>query len=488
MNKHRRIFVIIKILGSLIGILGAFMLIPLAISWYKGESDTNAFLFSIGICFSIGAMVQIIKTRNWRNLYFQNKDGFLTVTLAWLLMVLCGSLPFLFSGSVTNITDACFESMSGFTTTGSTVFSSVESLPHGILLWRALSQWIGGIGVIVFFVAALPMMGLAGNALFVAEITGPIKDKINPRIKSTAKMLCIVYFAITLVEIIALIIAGMSVFDAICHSFSTVATGGFSTKNASAAAFSPSIQYILMLFMFLSGINFSLYYFVIKRDFKWVCKNEELKTYILYVLISGIAVSAALYFFVNNYATEQSFREGFFQCISLITTTGFVSAEFNYWPNGIRMILLLLLFAGACAGSSSGGIKVVRILLMIKNAILEFKRASHPRAVLPLKMSGMVVKTDTVRRILAFFFLYIAVFLFGILGFSIMGYNVETSFGIAASSMGNVGPSFGEICSMCSVGILSIPAKWLAIFLMLVGRLEVFTVLILLVPSFWKNY
>lgn len=489
--KAKRAPVVIKLLSLLLCSLGIMMLLPFSWALLENETALNTkivfgSLSLIGIAYGCSTFFM---RKVWRTAkMFRMRDGFITVMLAWLVMVIYSAMPYLLTGCVPSFTDAFYESMSGYTTTGSSIIPDVSVVPQSILLWRAMTQWIGGIGIIVFLIAALPAMGLAGNALFAAEVTGPVEDKVTPRIKDAAKNLCYVYLSLSVAEWILLIIAGMPVFDAICYTMSTVATGGFSTQVDSAASYSAAIQYIITVFMFLSGINYMMYYLLIKKQFRRVAINEELRVYAVYMLLVCVGTAIALFFTSDvGLDAEESFRHASFQCVSIATTTGFVSAEFTTWAPGIRLVLLLLMFVGACAGSSTGAIKTSRFVLMIKNTMLEFKRAAHPRAVLPLKYSGVVLGQETVRRVFAFFFLYILVFLFGSIIFAFCGYDFETSFSLSASSLGNVGPAMGQICGMCAVDTLPALAKWVSAILMLIGRLGIFTVLIMAVPSFWKN-
>lgn len=485
-TNYNRLHIFLKIICSLSGIIGLFLLIPAIVGYLLDEREYISFLISAGICIVLFIFSLFLKKKRWKNIIFRTKDGFISVCFSWIAVVIFGSLPYYISGHTPLYTDAFFESMSGFTTTGSTIFADVEILPHCILLWRALTQWVGGIGIIVVFIALSSTLNLNSNNLYTAEATGLTKNKISPRIGKTAKILCIIYLLITIAAIISLKLGGMNIFDSICHTFATVATGGFSTKNASIAAYPAHIHYIITFFMLLSGINFSLYYFAAKRNFKTVFKNEELKSYLLFVLFAGLVIGITLIISTDS-TVEQALKDSYFQVVSIITTTGFVSTEFNGWPPFVKFLLLLLMLTGACAGSTSGAIKISRIILLVKNSVLEFKRAAHPRAVLPLKYNDIVLRTEVVRRIISFVSLYLFILFLGSLLISIWSLDIETSISIAASSMGNVGPAFGEICSMCSFGDLDAPVKWICSFLMLTGRLELFTVLIMFMPAFWTH-
>lgn len=481
------IFVIAKIIGSLTGMIGLFMLFPFLLSLYFQEGDTLALGISSLICISIGIFVNAFKHIKRRDVFFHKRDSYIAVAISWIVVAFAGTLPYLFHGSITNLTDAFFESMSGFTTTGSSILTDIEAMPKGLLLWRSMTQWIGGIGMIVFSIALLPVMGIGTTQLFSAEMTGPIKDKIHPRIASTAKTLFFIYLILTFAEFICLQFVGMGWFDAICHSLTSVSTGGFSTKNDSALGFSSGIQYVLIIFMFLAGVNFMLYYFAFKNHFRKVVTNDEFNSYVFFVIGIILILTFLLFYTGAEAGIESSFRASAFQAISMITTTGYVSAEYTLWHPSIIFILFLLMFTGACAGSTTGAMKISRIVLLVKNSLIEFKRAIHPRAVLPVKFSGKAVRPEIITHVLAFFFLYILVFVIGSIGFTFWGYNMETSMGLVATSMGNVGPALGDFCAFCNFSTLPPLAKWVLSFLMILGRLEIFTILILFSPSFWKK-
>lgn len=430
----------------------------------------------------------------------KQKEGYIIVTFGWIIMSISGMLPYLFSGAVPDVTNAFFETVSGYTTTGASIMDDIEIMPEGILFWRSLTHWIGGMGIIVLAIAILPLLGIGGMQLFSAEAPGPSSDKLHPRITDTAKRLWLIYFGYTVAETILLKIAGMSFFDAINHALSTLSTGGFSTKNASIAHWNdqPLIQYIIIFFMFLAGSNFVLSYFAFKGRFQKVILDEEFKFYFGFIIIFTIIVSLVVYFKANisditpGYPMvlgkgESSFRHALFQVISVITTTGFVSADFTQWTPFLTVFFFGLFFLGGSAGSTSGGIKVMRHILIIKNGILEFKRTLHPNAIIPVRFNNKTVKEKIVYNIIGFFVLYMLLFIIGALVLGSLGLDFESAVGGAASSLGNVGPALGTLNPVSNFNSLPMLAKWWCGFLMLAGRLELFTVLILLTPYFWKS-
>ena len=480
-------------IGALLSILGFTMIIPLSISWVFGESDFNGFLYSLLICISIGIPLWYF-TRYNRNL--TNRDGFAIVTFSWITTAVIGSLPFYLSGSIPNITDAFFESMSGVTTTGASILGNIstmphlengiESLPHGILFWRSFIQWIGGMGIIVFYIAILPLLGVGGVQLFKAEVPGPVADKIKPRVKETAKFLWIIYVGITLAEMIALRIAGMETFDAICHAFTTMPTGGFSTKNASIAHYnSPMIHYIIILFMFLAGINFSLHFKAINGDIKIYFKDKEFLVYLFIIVFVSLIILLTLSYQTNTFS-DLSLRESLFGTIAILTGTGYVLGNYEIWPIFLQMILLVLMFIGGMGGSTTGGMKVIRVLLLVKYAALETRRMLHSRALLPVKIGKQLINEDVVRNTLGFFLFFMSAFIISSILLSTMGLDIESSIGAAASAMGNIGPALGEFGPTDNYALMPNAGKWLLTFCMLLGRLELFTVIVLFSKTYWK--
>ncbi|KAF5029272.1 Trk system potassium uptake protein TrkH [anaerobic digester metagenome] len=408
------------------------------------------------------------------------------MVFTWIIISLFGAMPYVLSGVTPSYTNAFFETMSGFTTTGSTIFSDIEALPKGILFWRSLTHWIGGMGIILLTLAVLPILGIGGMQLFVAEVPGVTPDKLHPRITQTAKRLWLIYVALTLIQTLLLALGGMSLFDALCHAFGTMATGGFSTKNDSIAGFSPYIQYVIILFMYLAGISFTLHYLLLKKQFSRVFRNEELRHYTIILAVSALFIAVTL-FATYHMPARDSIRHSLFQTVSILTTTGFITSDYLIWPFSTWMLLFLLMFVGGCAGSTGGGIKVVRITLMLKNSLLELKRIVHPNAVLPVRLNGKAISQEIIYNVLAFFLIYILIFVLGSLSMSFFGLDFDSAVGSVASSLGNVGPGLGIVGPVFNYDILPDPAKWILAFIMLMGRLELFTVLILFSPSFWRK-
>lgn len=489
---------ILHVLGVLLMFNGGFMLFAMLTGFYYDDGSALPFAKSAGISIVVGGILALLTKNHDRRL--KQRDGYVIVTVGWLFMAFSGSLPFVFTQTVPDFSSAFFESISGYTTTGATVFSDVESLPNGILMWRSLTHWIGGMGIIVLAVAILPLLGIGGMQLFSAESPGPESEKIKPRIADIAKRLWMIYAIYTFSECILLKVAGMNWFDAINHSFATMATGGFSTKNASAAHWNdqPLIQYILIFFMFIAGVNFVLSYFGFKGKIKKLLFDDEFKWYVAF--IGGFTlVSALLIYFFSGFdassvahpmvwgKAEASLRHALFQVVSIVTTTGFVSADYTMWTPFLSLFFFGMFFLGGCAGSTAGGIKVVRHLITIRNGIAEFKRSLHPNAILPVRYNGKAVKREIVFNILGFFILYILIFITGSLGFAFLGLDFLTSAGASVTTLGNVGPGYGTLGPVDNFGEVQPLGKWWGSFLMLVGRLELFTVLIILTPFFWRN-
>ncbi len=474
------------------------MFIATAVSFFYDDGVVNQMLEASSLSVLLGALTMWI-TRNHRK-EIQKKEGYIIVALGWFFMALIGTLPYLFTSTIPNFTDAFFETMSGFTTTGASILSDVESLPNGVLLWRSITHWIGGMGIIVLAIAILPLLGIGGMQLFAAEAPGPSGDKLHPRITDTAKRLWFIYVGYTMAETLMLWVAGMTIFDAVNHSLSTLSTGGFSTKNTSIAYWNdqPLIQYIIMLFMFLAGTNFVLSYFAFKTKFSKIFRDEEFKLYLAFIVILTAVATFFIYFYFSPETSsvdhpmvygpfESALRHGLFQVLAVITTTGFVSADFTAWTPFLTIFFFGLMFLGGSAGSTSGGIKIVRHVIMIKNGIMEFKRTLHPNAILPVRYNSRAVEQPIVFNVIGFFILYMLAFIVGVLVFSLLGLDFETALGGAASTLGNVGPAIGELGPTMNFEALGPGARWWASFLMLIGRLELFTVLILFTPFFWRN-
>lgn len=492
----------IEIIGFLMGVLllfnGGFMLLSSLLSLLTNDGVTQEISMAALLTLLVGFLMVLISRKHTKQLH--KREGYLVVTFGWLMMSLSGTLPYLFTGVFSDFTSAFFETMSGYTTTGSSVLTDIESIPKGILFWRSMTHWIGGMGIIVLAIAILPLLGIGGMQLFTAEAPGPSSDKLHPRITDTAKRLWYIYVGFTLTETLLLWVAGMSFFDAINHAMSTVSTGGFSTKNASMAYWNdqPLIQYITIFFMFIAGINFVLSYFAFTGQVKRIFLDEEFRFYrrmifcctlvVTLILMNKVDITQSSFAHPQIYGQlESSFRHALFQIIAVITTTGFVTADFTSWTPFLTLLFFGLMFMGGSAGSTSGGVKGVRHFLMIKSGILEFKRALHPNAVLQIRYNSAVVQDNVTQNIYGFFILYMIAFIVGALVFSFIGLDFTTSIGVAASSLGNVGPALGEFGPAFSFAEMPMLGKWWATFLMLIGRLELFTVLIILTPFFWRK-
>lgn len=475
-----------NVIGVLLIILGIAMLACIPVSYCYSDTDLWALAVSGAGSIIFGALCWLYRFQASESV--NKREGYLIVVLAWLFMSIFGALPYYLSGVVEQgWTDALFESMSGLTTTGASIFNDIEALPHGILLWRSLSQWIGGMGIIVLTIALFPLLGIGGIELFVAESPGPTSTKIHPRIKETAKSLWLLYCGFTFLLFIILTLVGMNAFDAINHALTTMATGGFSTKNASIAHFnSPLIEYIITLFMLIAGTNYAVIYLMLKRKWKLTWKNDEFRAYIIGLAILAVILWLAVYN-TSGLGAEQSLRASIFQLVSVVTTTGFVSADYTSWHSGLTMVFFILLFTGACAGSTSGGIKVIRHYILFINTKLEFKRLLHPRAMIRVKFNEALVSGSVMTHILVFILIYLATLIFGTLILTIMDINLITSLGAMATSLGNVGPAIGDLGPTDNFAWLPNNAKLFLSFIMLVGRLELFTVFIIFTPYFWRN-
>ena len=492
-----------EIIANLMGVLllfnGGFMLLSSLVSLLTHDGVTFELTLSAFFVLFLGVFIMLLSRNHTKQI--QKREGYIIVSFGWVLMSLSGMLPYLFTGVIPDISSAFFETMSGYTTTGSTILNDIESVPKGILFWRSTTHWIGGMGIIVLAIAILPLLGIGGMQLFAAEAPGPSSDKLHPRITDTAKRLWFIYVGYTLAETILLSVAGMSFFDAINHAMSTLSTGGFSTKNNSVAHWNntPIIQYIITFFMLIAGTNFVLSYFAFTGKIRKIFRDQEFKFFMTFIGISTLIVALVLYNNVDltlssfNHpqifgTLESSFRHAFFQVVAVITTTGFVTADFTAWTPFLTIVFFGLMFMGGSAGSTSGGVKGVRHMLMIKSGFLEFKRALHPNAILQPRHNGSILKEEVVYNIYAFFILYLLSFIFGALVFGALGLDFESAIGVAASSLGNVGPALGSYGPAFSYSELPEFGKWWASFLMLLGRLELFTVLILFTPFFWKKH
>ncbi|MTE26575.1 TrkH family potassium uptake protein [Winogradskyella ouciana] len=495
---HLNYKIIFHFFGLLLLFNGGFMMLATLISLiYKDGVTLNLFLAGLSTLL-LGAIAMYGTKKHRKEM--NKREGYIVVAFGWVVMSLTGTLPYLATEAIPSFTDAFFETMSGYTTTGASIINDIEILPEGILFWRSMTHWIGGMGIIVLAIAILPLLGVGGMQLFAAEAPGPGGDKLHPRITDTAKRLWLIYFGYTVAETILLQVAGMSFFDAINHAMSTLSTGGFSTKNSSIAHWNdnPAIQYIIIFFMFLAGTNFVLSYYLFKGNVKKIIKDDEFKLYFKFIAAFTIVAVLLIYFRADvSQSTiahpmvlgesESAIRHGLFQVLAIVTTTGFVTADYTMWTPFLTVFFFGLMFLGGSAGSTSGGVKVVRHLILIKNGFLEFKRALHPNAILPVRYNTKSISKDIVFNILGFFILYMLSFIIGALVFSMFQIDFTSAVGLSASSLGNVGPALGDFGPVNNYAALPVLGKWWASFLMLLGRLELFTILILLTPFFWRN-
>ena len=475
---------VLNIFGKLLVLLSLFLLTPIPFSWYYHDGMVLKFLG----CSAAGALAGFLLIALFvpeKDLGY--RDGFVVVVLSWLGLALLGALPFYFSGQMHSFIDCLFESMSGFTTTGSTVLATVETLPKSVLFWRATTHWLGGMGIIVLSLAILPLLGIGGMQLFQAEMPGPTKDRLAPRIQDTARILWGVYLLFTLVEILLLMLGGLAFYDAVCHAFATLATGGFSTHTTSVAYFNSTyIETVIIIFMFLAGTNFSLHHHALKGKFRIYWESEEFRFYILICLLSiGLIVianfSASIY---EDFGTN--LRTASFQVVSILTTTGFGTADFDHWPPICKILLVSIMFVGGCAGSTGGGIKVVRLLLFFKFARLQLRSLIHPRTVGTLKLGKVKVPQEVMVSILGFFALYVGFFLLASIVVSALGVDIVSATTSVVATLNNIGPGLGLVGPAQNFGHLPPLAKLVLTFCMLAGRLELYTIAVLLSPDFWK--
>ncbi|WP_135606057.1 TrkH family potassium uptake protein [Methanococcoides sp. NM1] len=475
--------IVFSVLGSLLRFLGPMMLVPLGVALYYGESP-----YPFAVAFSFTTIVGSILSfrysssdeREW-----EKREGFAIVAFGWFAAALFGSIPYMFDG--VTFLNALFESMSGFTTTGATVFVDIETHSRSLLFWRSMTQWIGGMGIIMLFIAILPKLGVAGRQMFRAEAPGPKEDQLKPRIRETAKILWAVYVSISVVELLLLLIAGMSFYDACTHTFTTMACGGFSPYADSVAAFnSPLIEGIITLFMFIAGANFALHYKTLYSDKKSLLKDNEFKFYFVIVGLATVLLTLILWRDTPD-SIPTSFRYAVFQVVSILTTTGYATTDFNLWADSGKVVLLAMMFIGGCAGSTAGGIKVVRLLLLLKYARSELFKAIHPKAVRPIKFNGKSVPVDIMHAIISFVVIYFLIFLVSSAILSIFGMDLTSSITASIATLGNIGPGFNIVGPMANFSTIPDIGKLVLIANMWIGRLEVFTVIVMLTPEFWRR-
>lgn len=478
MNVKAVFHIIKRIL--LITTLALISCIPVAIIFQE-----PVFPFASTAAFSIilsGVIHLSVKTETLEA--FDRREAYLSVTLSWLIISLIGSLPYLLSRSIPSAVNALFESVSGFTTTGSSILTDIEVLPKSVLFWRSMTHWVGGLGIIVLVIVVMPSLNIGGYNLFTLESS--FQERIHPRIQSVGRRLLYIYLLLTLSEIILLLAGGMNIFESVCHAFGTVATGGFSPKNTSIANYSPYIQYVIMIFMLLAGTNFVIHYYLVKREFTKVRQNGELKFYLLIVLFSGLAVTGILYFQAGR-TWEPAFRESFFQVISIISCTGFATTDYLLWPTMAWVIIFFLMFLGGSTGSTAGGIKMARHLIALKNVNLAFRKLITPNALLTFRLNHQVVSTEDNNNIMTFILWYLMLFLAGSLLMVLLGSDPSTAASSVATAMGGIGPGFGTVGPVSNFAHLSDTSKIVLSVLMLLGRLEIYTIVMLFTPWFWEK-
>ncbi len=476
--------VVFRLLGYILMIEGALLLLPAATSLLYGEwMVLGVFLLTAAVSAAIGFVLKGIKPRSK---VFYMREGFAATALSWIVISVVGAVPFVLTGCIPNPVDALFETVSGFTTTGASILPGVEDLPKGILLWRSFTHWIGGMGVLVFLLSLLPLTGGSHVNLMKAESPGPQVDKLVPKVQSTAKILYGIYLALTILELVFLLVGGMPLFESLLTAFGTAGTGGFGFKNDSFGSFSPYIQWVVTIFMILFGVNFNAYFLLLMRKFRRAAASEEVRGYFAIIAAAVAVITANIYSIYNSFG--EALRQAAFQVGSIITTTGFSSCDFDQWPTLSKEILVVLMFVGACAGSTGGGIKVSRLLILGKTLGKELKQALHPQVVAPVRMDGKLLNHETIRTTNVFMAAYIFIFVASFLLISLNGYDMVTNFTSVAATLNNIGPGLNQVGPMMNFGGYSNPAKLVLIFDMLAGRLEIFPMLVLFMPDTWRKF
>lgn len=475
---------VIHILSLLSIFLGVTMLLPIPFSLYYGDSDYIALLISAAITMVTGVIG--FKLTRFEDNDVRAREGFAIVTFGWIIAALFGSLPFIISGAIPSFTNAFFETMSGFSTTGGTILNDIEALPHGLLFWRSFTHWLGGMGIIVMSLAILPFLGVGGMQLFKAEIPGPVADKLTPRVAQTAKILWVVYLIISALEVLFLLWGGMTFFEALTHTFGTMATGGYSIKNASIGAYNSAyIDYVIIFFMVVAGSNFALHYQLMKGNFRAYFQNTEFKIFLSVIAIATVIICLDTYFLYDNLA--ETVQKTLFQVVAIMTTTGYGTADYEQWSLSSQTLLFALMFMGGSAGSTSGGMKVMRFYLLAKFVFVEIKRLLHPHAVIPVRMDGVTVPRDVILNVASYFVLFMLIYIVSVFIMTLFGLDLPTSFGVVAATLNSIGPGLGDVGPTDNYAHLPAMAKWILSFLMLLGRLEVFTVVILFSPAYWRK-
>lgn len=477
---------IARVMATVLQVLSLSMIPSLIVSLYYGEvASIKGFLFSMVPMFLVGSIL------SWKikdiHSTLRIRDGFLIVALSWIIASTFGALPFVLSGEILNLADAFFETASGFTTTGASILTDVETMSKGMLFWRSFTHWLGGMGILIFTIALMPSLGIGGFRIAEAEAPGPTLDKLTPKMSDTAKILYLIYVGMTVVETILLLFGGLSLFDALIHTFGSVGTGGFSSYNTSVAHFqSLYVEIVIILFMMLAGTNFNLYYLVLRKKWNNLFQDRELRAYFFIFLASTLLIALSLYLFDTVDSIGLGLRLASFQVASIMTTTGYATTDFNLWPTTGKAVLLLLMFIGGSSGSTSGSIKVIRIVIFFKLIKRGIYKRLHPTAVVPVKLAGQNISSDVVSEIVSFFFLYLGIFFLGTLVVSLENVDLVTALSASVACLGNVGPGFELVGPMTNYSLFSDATTVFLGFLMIAGRLELFTIVLLLMPTFWN--
>lgn len=475
--------IIIFIIGWILKIEGTFMLLPILTGIIYKESSLWAFVINGVICMLLGVLMTWKKPKHQ---HFYIREGFVTVALCWIVLSLMGAIPFLLTGTIPNFIDALFETVSGFTTTGASILPEVESLPRCVLFWRSFTHWIGGMGVLVFLLALLKMVDGSHMNLMKAESPGPSVSRLVPTVRSTAKILYSIYIVLTVLEMVLLLVGGMPLFDAMTTAFGTAGTGGFGIKNDSIAGYSTYLQVVITIFMILFGVNFNIYYLALMKKWKQVYKNEELRWYLIVIASAILLIGWNIRGVYDTFG--KALQQSAFQVASIITTTGFATANFNDWPEVSRTLLIMLMFVGASAGSTGGGIKVSRFIILLKSSAKELLQYLHPRQVRKIQMDGKPVEHEVVRNVNVYMMIYVLIFSFSVLFLAIDGHDLITNFTAVAATLNNIGPGLELVGPSANFSLFSYPAKIVLIFNMLAGRLEIFPLLLLFFKETWKKF
>ncbi len=476
---------IIKVIGNLLLLETMMLLLSSGVSAYYHDAALTSLLVTAGITGVIGLLMLLYSRKSEKA--FTRRDGYIMVTCSWLAFALFGMLPFYINGHIPSVTNAFFEAMSGITSTGATILDNIDEMPHGLLFWRSITQWFGGLGIIIFTIALLPFLGVNGLQMFAAEVSGPTHNKVTPRIGITARWIWGIYVGITALLFVLLMLGGMGGFDSICHALTAAGTGGFSTHQESIAFYHSSyIEYVIIIFMFISGINYSLLILFVNGRFKRALKDSELKWYAVTVVAATFVFTIVLWS-SRGIEGEDAFRDSLFQVVSLQTSTGFSTCDYMTWPSALWGLLLLVMMVGACAGSTSGGMKCIRVLVLFKVMLNEFKHILHPNAVLPIRMDKQVAPPTLLSTVMAFCFVYFIIIFGSSIFLSTIGIDFMEAIGCSVSALGNMGPALGSYGPSGTWNSMPDAGKWLMSFLMLLGRLEIFTVILLFTPNFWKR-